>query len=65
VKVRLIVELEMADLGTDEALDTWAWALERQVEALDAVERAAVIDLTVQPELWSGEPPQDQLRTHE
>jgi hypothetical protein len=68
MKVRLVVELEMADLRTDEAFDTWSWALERQIETLDTVHKADVVDFTVQPEprrLWPDEPPQDQLETRE
>jgi hypothetical protein len=49
VKVTIVLELELAPSASDlsdEAIDTWAWALEREVETLDLVEKATVVDLT-------------------
>lgn len=49
MKATLVLELELVPSArdlTDEALDTWAWSVERQVETLELVEKASVVDAT-------------------
>ncbi len=48
VKVQIVIDLELAaDPGTDAAVDAWAWAVERQIETLELVTSASVVDFTV------------------
>lgn len=50
-RVQLVLELELAaDPGSDDVVDAWAWALERQVETMDLVTKATVIDFTTMKE---------------
>ena len=51
MKVAVVLELELtADQLSEEALDTWMWSLERQVEELELVETASVALTFPRPE---------------
>lgn len=49
VKAELVIELELAagaDELSDDALDAWAWSVEKQLEELELVQSASVSTAT-------------------